>query len=122
MSEEKDKNKKILAGEILIHEGEESKSMYWLKSGLLVVQKADLDNPAKMITLGNINPGELFGEMSFLDELPRSATVKALTDSEIVEIQKIKYVDILNSQPKWMQILISNLVLRLRKTNDRVHI
>jgi CRP-like cAMP-binding protein len=120
MSEEK--NRKILAGEVLINEGEASKSMFWLKSGLLVVQKVDVDNPEKMVTLGNINPGELFGEMSFLDDKPRSATVKALTDSEIVEIQKVKYVDILNTQPKWMQIMISNLVLRLRKTNDRVHI
>jgi CRP-like cAMP-binding protein len=112
----------IKEGEVIINESEESHSMYWLKSGLLAVLKADSEHEGKFITLGNINPGELFGELSFLDEQPRSATVKALTDSIVIEIPKIKYADILKTQPKWMESMIKSLVERLRKTNNKVRI
>lgn len=117
-----EKLKKIPTGSILINAGEESRSMYWLKSGSMVVLKTDAQRPDKVITLGNINAGELFGELSFLDEKPRSATVKAISDCEVIEIPKKKYIDILEQQPKWMQNLISNMVERQRKTNDKVRI
>lgn len=114
--------KVVNEGDIIIEEGDESESMYWLKSGLLIVTKRDPADDAREITLANVNPGELFGEMSFLDKQPRSATVKALAKSEILEIPKKKYYDMLMDQPKWMQNLIQNLVDRLRKTNTKVNI
>jgi CRP/FNR family cyclic AMP-dependent transcriptional regulator len=117
-----DRIKTVEEGTVIIQEGDESESLYWLKSGLLIVVKQDPNNEGKEVTLGNINPGELFGEMSFLDKEPRSATVKALANSEILEIPKKKYYDMLMDQPKWMQKLIQNLVDRLRKTNTKVNI
>lgn len=117
-----DRIKTVEEGTVIIQEGDESESLYWLKSGLLIVVKQDPNDEGKVITLGNINPGELFGEMSFLDKGPRSATVKALANSEILEIPKKKYYDMLMDQPKWMQNLIQNLVDRLRKTNTKVNI
>lgn len=117
-----DRIKTVEEGTVIIQEGDESESLYWLKSGLLIVVKQDPNDEGKEVTLGNINPGELFGEMSFLDKGPRSATVKALANSEILEIPKKKYYDMLMDQPKWMQHLIQNLVDRLRKTNTKVNI
>lgn len=114
--------KTVKEGTVIIHEGDESESLYWLKSGILIVLKKDPDDESKQITLGNINPGELFGELSFLDKEPRSATVMALSECEVLEIPKNKYYDLLMDQPKWMQNLIQNLVDRLRKTNTKVKI
>lgn len=111
---------KVKAGDVLIDQGDISENIYWLKEGLCVVTQADLQDPDKVISLGNINAGELFGEMSFLDSNPRSATVTALTDGEILTIPKDKYQTILKQQPQWMQNLIQNLVDRLRKTNSKV--
>lgn len=107
-------------GDVIIEQGEESDNMFWLKSGLLVVLRENEEG--KQITLGNINPGEIFGEMSFLDSEPRSATVKAIATSEVLRIPKKKYLDILKGQPQWMQNLVHNLVDRLRKTNNKVSI
>lgn len=122
MAKTDDRIKVVEEGNIIIEEGDSSESMYWLKSGLLIVTKRDPADASREISLGNISPGELFGEMSFLDKKPRSATVRALANSEILEIPKVKYYDMLMDQPKWMQNLIQNLVDRLRKTNTKVNI
>jgi CRP/FNR family transcriptional regulator, cyclic AMP receptor protein len=114
-----DKLKIVEEGTVIIEEGDNSEHLFWLKSGLLVVTK---ENGDETITLGNINPGEVFGEMSFFDKDPRSATVSALAQSEILIIPQKKYHDMLMDQPKWMQNLLQNLVDRLRNTNNKVKI
>lgn len=72
--------------EIIIKEGDEGDSMFILVEGLLnvfVKNKDGLD-----IYVGNLIPGDFFGEMSLLTGELRSATVKAKSDSLIFEINK----------------------------------
>jgi CRP-like cAMP-binding protein len=60
------------ADDILIREGDHSKSMFWVQKGQLVVTKKRLHEE---VILGHVMAGELVGEISFLDLEPRSATV-----------------------------------------------
>lgn len=111
--------KKLLAGEFLLHEGEESSEMYYLQSGTLTVLKRKGDSQQ---TLGTISAGELVGEMSFLDKQPRSATVKAVTESVLIVIPHEKLESTLESLPKWFTALQNTLLDRLRKANARIKI
>jgi CRP-like cAMP-binding protein len=106
-------------GELLIHEGDESFQMYYVQSGSLAVFKRKGD---KEVQIGTIIAGELVGEMSFLDQHPRSATVKAMTDCELVEVPHEKFQKLLDSHPKWFKALIHTLLDRLRKANARAKI
>ena len=105
--------------QILIREGENSSSLYWVQSGQLVVVK---QKSGDEIILGHIFSGELVGEISFLDNEPRSATVKALTDTELIEIPRETFDKIFREQPKWLEILVKTLAERLRKANARIKI
>jgi len=109
----------LKTNEILIREGEGSKSMYWVQQGQLVVTKK---RQSEEVILGHVYEGELVGEISFLDKEIRSATVKALTDCELIEIPQETIDNIFKTQPKWLEILVMTLAERLRKANARIKI
>ena len=67
-------------GAIVFREGEAARSLYVLVGGGLDIVKAGGDGE---VYLGAIGPGECFGEMSFIDMQPRSATVRARLPSDL---------------------------------------
>ena len=105
----------VKKGEYLINEGAVSSEMYWVLSGHFIITKMNQDD--QNVIIGNIFPGELVGEMSFLDSLPRSASVKAEEDSEVLAIPHKKFVDVFDSQPGWFRSLMKTLSKRLRSAN-----
>jgi CRP/FNR family cyclic AMP-dependent transcriptional regulator len=109
----------IKANQILMREGEHSNSMYWVQQGQLIVTKKRHNEE---VILGHIFEGELVGELSFLDKEIRSATVKALTDCELIEIPQETIDNIFKTQPKWLETLVMTLAERLRKANARIKI
>ncbi len=110
---------RLMPGDYLLREGEESFEMYYLQSGTLAVLKRKGD---KEHQIGMIIEGELVGEMSFLDKEPRSASVKAITESVLVVVPHEKLQDTLDNLPKWFTALNHTLLDRLRKANARIRI
>lgn len=111
--------KRLSSGDVLVREGEQSTEMYYVQSGTLAVFKRKGNQD---VQIGNIISGELVGEMSFLDESPRSATVKAMTECELIEIPHEKFHKLMESHPKWFRALLHTLLDRLRKANARVKV
>lgn len=81
-----EKGRKIIIepGEILIHEGEEIQALYMVLSGCLSVSIKPIEDEE----LARIHPGEVVGEISFIDNRPTVATVKALEESVVLEISR----------------------------------
>lgn len=110
---------KLEPNQILLNEGEHSTSMYYVQSGQLVAsRKRGTDD----IVLGHIFTGELVGEISFLDQEARSATVKAVSATEVIEIPRETFENIFKTQPKWLETLVKTLAERLRKANARIKV
>ena len=101
-------------GEVLISEGESSHAIYLLRSGELASYKYDKDQE-RHNSIGHVQAGELVGEMSFLDNLPRSATVKANTDCVVAILNRAEFDKLFSSQDQLMQTLVKTLSERLRK-------
>ncbi len=110
---------KLSANQILLKEGEHSNSMYWVQTGQLVVTKR---RGSDDVVLGHIYSGELVGELSFLDQESRSATVKAVTECDLIQIPQETIDNIFKTQPKWLEILVKTLAERLRKANARIKV
>ena len=110
----------LLKNQVLINEGETSDVLYILTSGELAVYKYDTI-AKKNNLIGYIQAGEMVGEMSFLDSLPRSATVKANTDCQLKMMNRPSFDALLKSQDIFMQNLVNTLSDRLRKTNRKIH-
>lgn len=73
-------------GDIIIREGETGESLLVITTGLVLVKR---DKPfGRQIAVTRLGIGQCIGEMSLLTGSPRSATVEAVTDCELVEIPK----------------------------------
>ena len=70
---------KVLPGECAINQGEEGDSAFLIISGSFNVE---IDNKV----IGGMSSGEIFGELSLILGEKRKATVRAITGSELVEI------------------------------------
>lgn len=115
----KQKTKILLENTFLMREGEQSTEMYILLSGKLSVLKRK-GNVEKRI--GEIGPGEIVGEMSFLDQAPRSASVRALEISEILIIPRSQFLATLDSFPNWYKSIYNTILDRLRKTTSKIKV
>lgn len=111
--------KTIKAGEYLIKEGDKSSELYASLSGSFEIVKGQGDQEQ---VIGEISPGELVGEMSFLDQEPRCASVRAVSDCEFLVIPREEFEDVFKSQPDWYQNIVKTLLRRLRKANDKLRV
>ncbi len=82
----------------LVKAGDEGTSMFLVAEGTLRVVSQE-ENGVNPISLGHLNPGDFFGEMSLLTGAPRSATVIASEDCVTFEIGKESIKGLLKRNP-----------------------
>ncbi|HUU41133.1 MAG TPA: cyclic nucleotide-binding domain-containing protein, partial [Desulfatiglandales bacterium] len=101
------------AGDVIFKEGTHGVAVYVLNSGKVEISKTVGD---KKIVIEILKPGAVFGEMSFIDNAPRSATAIALEET-VAELIDKDFLDREFNQiaSDFRQIIIA-LVRRLRKT------
>jgi CRP/FNR family transcriptional regulator, cyclic AMP receptor protein len=78
--------KRLKEGEILFHSGDFGESMYIVKSGK--VELFIKDTTGQKIVLKIAKENDIFGEISMLDNRPRSATATALSDTELFVLDR----------------------------------
>lgn len=104
------------AGEDILREGEEGDSLFILMEGVLdVYVHQDLQN-SQQTKVGQIHPDDIFGEKSLLTGEKRSATVKAVTESVVIEIEKKDLAPILKERPIVAEGMSNVMAERLMKT------
>ncbi|MBU0934525.1 MAG: GGDEF domain-containing protein [Spirochaetes bacterium] len=77
------------AGDIIFTQGQPGTAMYIVKSGHIVSMARDSDGNEREVY--EFGPGRFFGEMSIIDNAPRSATCEALEDAELVVLDAIDF-------------------------------
>ncbi len=95
-------------GETIIRQGEPGDSCFIIRSGQATVLVAAPEGEQAVSTLG---PGQVFGEMSLMTGVERTATVRALTDMEIIRIGKDDFAHILSANPD-IAVKISAILAR----------
>lgn len=107
----------LARGEVLFHEGDASKSMFILLTGKLKVYSRD--ERGREVTYNQLGPGEFLGEM-LLDGGPRSASVKAMTAADCLEVPARKIRTFLRTYPEFSEVLVVKLIERLRHATTQV--
>jgi CRP-like cAMP-binding protein len=95
---------RLAPGETVLREGEEGTSFYVVASGKLGVSKRD-DAAGGRLVLAHLADGDFFGEMALLSGAPRSATVTAEVESEVLEFRAESLLDIAGHHPHVAQSL-----------------
>ncbi len=109
--------KVVKKGEYLFREGDASLAMYVIKSGKLGILKSKGNSE---ITLAELGPGDMLGEMAFFDQKPRSASARALADTTVIELP----FKALNAQfktfPEWSKAIMRTVNNHLRNANQKI--
>ena len=104
---------------ILLKEGCACGSIYILRRGIVRVENAA---SGKGVAIAFLKPGDIFGEMSFLQEIPPSAKIVAEEPVEVLILEKTTLYSLLVSVPglsaRFYQSLAHNLSSRLRETSS----
>ncbi len=103
----------LKAGNVLFAENSFKESMYIVLDGKLEVYKKN-----KHIAFVEI--GGFFGEMSLLESKPRSASVRAVTDSVLLEIDKGNFSTYISSNSKVVWDILTTLSKRNREDLDAI--
>jgi small-conductance mechanosensitive channel/CRP-like cAMP-binding protein len=96
-------------GERLIQEGDQGDSMFIMLRGNAAVSVA---RNGTGVRVGVMRPGDCFGEISLLTGEPRSATVRAEADCEVLEISKPVMAEVLRESPQCLTALSELLAKR----------
>ena len=100
------------AGHAILREGESGTSVFIILSGRVRIIEALADGPVEMF-LGEVGPGEVFGEIGFLRDTPRSATVIAIERTRCLLLPQKEFLHILSSSPALCIALLRVLASRL---------
>lgn len=103
-------------GDELIEEGEEGEGLFLIMKGHIEVSKKD-DGGGKVV-LATLKEGDVFGEISLIQESPTTATCSAVTRGELLFLPRKEFVSTMARHPELKTELHKLTAARLRQTDD----
>ncbi|HYF48969.1 MAG TPA: cyclic nucleotide-binding domain-containing protein [Planctomycetota bacterium] len=96
------------AGDVIFSEGEAGNTMYVVKGGTV-----ELRVDGKVVE--KLEEGHIFGEMSLVDNDPRSATAIAASDCQVVPLDSAKFQYMIRQSPYFAIEVMQVITARLRR-------
>lgn len=103
------------AGETIFQEGSHGEEMYIIESGEVELVKRFGPDERHLSVLG---VGDFFGEISVLEEIPRTATARARTDCRLLPIDPSTFDHLLRRHPEVTVRMLRKLTRRLREIDE----
>jgi small-conductance mechanosensitive channel/CRP-like cAMP-binding protein len=106
------------AGEVLVRQGEPGQSLFVIKSGRVRVDARG--EAGQVTTVARLGPDDFFGEMSLLTGEPRSASVIAEIETEVVVVDKAGLATAIATDARLPEVLSEALAARQRSLAEQV--
>jgi CRP/FNR family cyclic AMP-dependent transcriptional regulator len=103
--------------ETIVRQGEMGLGLYVIARGRV---KVDREQGGVRLQVAELGPEQFFGEMSLLDNKPRSATVTGLEDSECLLLTRDSFVRLMNKYPEIPIRMARVLAERVRVANEKL--
>jgi CRP/FNR family transcriptional regulator, cyclic AMP receptor protein len=104
-------------GAVIIQEDDTDKLLFLLRSGSVAIFKNTGDIQQQIATIDAVN---FVGEMSLINDEPRTATVKVLSDQALVYVMARPNISGIVSNPKWAEMLITRFSKNLSQNNTQL--
>jgi CRP/FNR family cyclic AMP-dependent transcriptional regulator len=108
----------VKAGTVIYAKGDPGDSLFAIITGTVQISVPSVEG--KDTVFAQLAAGEIVGEIALLDARPRSADVAAVTDCEIMVINRRDFVPLMHDHPELAFRFIDILCEKLRRTNDQV--
>ena len=116
------RERRLRRGQVLFREGDEGEEMFLVRDGSILVSKAVKGNVKQI--LARLGPGDFFGEMSLFDRSPRSATIQAETEAELLALDRDNVNGLIQVNPRAAAAFFHGLaqvfIERLRTSGELV--
>jgi len=109
--------KEVPKGTILFRENEPGQEMYIIQSGKVRISKKVREIDKTLTILGK---GDFFGEMSILNNKPRSATVEVIEDAKLLVIDPQTFEKMVRNNAEISLRIIKNLSARLQEADNQI--
>lgn len=103
-------------GATIVREGEAGQTFYLIRSGRVHVFTSGMQGKGERIDLGDMGEGEFFGEVALLTDKPRTATVVAADNVELMELKREDFDDIVSRYPSVRKIVEAYQKKRVQDT------
>jgi CRP/FNR family cyclic AMP-dependent transcriptional regulator len=108
----------VAKGSTIFEKGDAGVGLIGVISGSVKISVTSADG--RDVVLNIIRPGEVFGEIALLDGRARTANATAMSDCELIVIERREFIPFLRSEPDVTLKLMEILCSRLRKTSEQV--
>jgi CRP-like cAMP-binding protein len=105
----------VRKGDFVFREGDLGTEMYIVQDGRVEILKQMQDEERQVAVL---DKGDFFGEMSILEELPRTAGARAMVDTKLLQINGSTFDQMLRTNPEIAVRMMRKLSRRLRETDE----
>lgn len=106
----------VADGDLIVRQGDPADAFYLVARGRLGVYVA-IDEQAEARRIGTLGRGAPFGEMGLLTGEPRSATVRADGDANVLRLARSAFLDLVRREPQVALAIAATLSRRLRSAN-----
>jgi CRP/FNR family transcriptional regulator, cyclic AMP receptor protein len=110
--------RKVKRGTLLFRKGDQGTNLYAVCAGAVRVSAPS--DQGKDAVFNLIVPGEIFGEIAFLDGGPRTADAVMIEPGELMVIERRDFLPLLQRYPELAQRLLEILCARLRRTSQQL--
>ncbi len=102
-------------GAVIFKQGDHGQHALFIERGVVdvIIQKNGAD-----FTIATLGAGEIIGEMSMIDDAPRSATVVATEETEVIVIQRSRFIAPLTSVDPMMNLILRVVLTRFRDAQN----
>jgi CRP/FNR family transcriptional regulator, cyclic AMP receptor protein len=104
-------------GTVLFRDGDEGSEMFVIRAGKIAISKTAGTIEKLLVTLG---AGEFFGEMSILNNKPRTATATVAEDAQLLVIDPKTFEAMIRSSAEIAVRMIKSLATRLADTDAQI--
>ena len=104
----------VAAGKLLVEEGKPGHEFFLIIDGNASVKRGKRE-------IAKLGPGQYFGELALLDRGPRSASVIAKNDMEILVLGQREFAGVIDEVPTLAHKLLTTMAQRLREADAKAY-
>lgn len=110
--------KKFTKGDVIVYQDDPGDTFYIVVSGRVKVTL--LNEDGKEIILSILKGGDFFGELSLLDDEPRSASVLAVEDATLFLLTQRQFHQLITAYPDMLRKVLMEMCARLRRADEKI--
>ena len=103
-------------GEVIFHQDDPGSAMHVIKSGRVKIAATSPEGEEAILAI--LRDGDFFGELSLLDDQPRSADAVAMEATGTLVLRRADFMEMLGRHPEMVSAVLVALAARLRRTDE----